>query len=73
MRLVFLLANQADQRHDHRDYHIFVARLLTDLLRLSQEIGGVVPYDGTVSLFERLFEIKTIPEIESWFMQVLIV
>lgn len=58
---------------DHRDYHIFVARLLTDLLRLSQEIGGVMPYDGTVSLFERLFEIKTIPEIENWFMQMLIV
>jgi two-component system response regulator YesN len=57
---------------DHRDYQIFVARLLTDLLRLHQEIGGVMPYDGTVSLFERLFEIKTIPEIESWFMQMLI-
>jgi two-component system response regulator YesN len=58
---------------DQRDYHLFGARLLTDLLRLSQEIGGVTPYDGTVSLFERLFEIKTIPEIENWFMQTLIV
>jgi YesN/AraC family two-component response regulator len=58
---------------DHRDYHIFLARLLSDLLRVGQEIGEIIPHDGTVSLFERLFELKTIAEIESWFMQTIIV
>jgi two-component system, response regulator YesN len=57
---------------DHRNYHISLARLLADLLRLGQEIGSATPHKGAVSLFDHLFELKTVAEIENWYMQEII-
>ncbi|MEK3722845.1 helix-turn-helix domain-containing protein [Paenibacillus sp. FSL H8-0034] len=59
----------------HREYQIMMIGLLTDLLRVLQESGGLLQslYEEEKSLFDRLFELQTSNEIVEWFFHSIIV
>lgn len=52
----------------HREYQMMMIGLLTDLLRLSQESGGLLQslYEEEKTLFDRLFELQTSADIVEW-------
>ncbi|MGG1516489.1 helix-turn-helix domain-containing protein [Paenibacillus oryzisoli] len=58
----------------HREYQMMMIGLLTDLIRLLQESGGLLQslYEEEKSLFDRLFELQTSTEIVEWFDQSII-
>ncbi|OAS18704.1 helix-turn-helix domain-containing protein [Paenibacillus oryzisoli] len=58
----------------HREYQMMMIGLLTDLIRLLQESGGLLQslYEEEKSLFDRLFELQTSTEIVEWFEQSII-
>lgn len=58
----------------HREYQMMMIGLLTDLIRLLQESGGLLQslYEEEKSLFDRLFELQTSTEIVEWFNQSII-
>ncbi|TBL78544.1 helix-turn-helix domain-containing protein [Paenibacillus thalictri] len=58
----------------HREYQIMMIGLLTDLLRVLQESGGLLQslYEEEKSLFDRLFELQTSTEIVDWFFHSII-
>lgn len=56
---------------NHREYQMILLRLLADLIREMQSAGESLPLTSEYEeeLFEQLFKLKTIAEIENWFMK----
>lgn len=56
---------------NHREHQMILFRLLADLIREVQCAGESLPLasEHQEELFEQLFKLKTIPEIENWFMK----
>lgn len=56
---------------NHREYQMILFRLLVDLIREVQNAGESLHLESEHEgeLFEQLFKLKTIPEIENWFMK----
>lgn len=55
----------------HQEYQMILFRLLADLIREIQNLGESLetPEQEERQLFEQLFDLKTVSEIESWFMR----
>ncbi|HZG86249.1 helix-turn-helix domain-containing protein [Paenibacillus sp.] len=63
----------AVERHP-KEYQIALARLLNQLLIVMQELGVSINnvLKDHLSPYDRLFQIKTVPEIEAWLLQGLV-
>lgn len=58
---------------NHTHYQISIVRLLNDLIELMQTLGiDIIELDNKKSLFDHLYELKTLSEIHHWFKDVII-
>ncbi|WP_456276438.1 helix-turn-helix domain-containing protein [Bacillus sp. AK128] len=58
---------------NHTQYQISIVRLLNDLIELMQTLGiDIIELDNQKSLFDHLYDLKTLSEIQNWFKDVLI-
>jgi YesN/AraC family two-component response regulator len=53
---------------NHTQYQITIVRLLNDLIELMQTLGiDIIEIDNKKSLFDHLYELKTLDEVKHWF------
>ncbi|WP_223701489.1 helix-turn-helix domain-containing protein [Sutcliffiella deserti] len=58
---------------NHTQYHISIVRFLNNLLELMQTLGiDVLKKEYKMSMFDQLYELKTLQEIENWFKDMII-
>ncbi|WP_339147502.1 MULTISPECIES: AraC family transcriptional regulator [unclassified Sutcliffiella] len=58
---------------NHTQYHISIVRFLNNLLELMQTLGiDVLKKEYKMTMFDQLYELKTLQEIEKWFKDMII-
>ncbi|CAG9620947.1 helix-turn-helix domain-containing protein [Sutcliffiella rhizosphaerae] len=58
---------------NHTQYRISIVRFLNNLLELMQTLGiDVLELEYKMSMFDQLYELKTLKEIENWFKDIII-
>ncbi len=68
-----LLSSIVEKELNHTHYQISIVRLLNDLIELMQTLGiEIIELDNKKSLFDHLYELKTLTEIQYWFRDVII-
>lgn len=68
-----LLSKIVEKELNHTHYQISIVRLLNDLIELMQTLGiEIFEFDNKKSLFDHLYELKTLTEIQYWFRDIII-
>lgn len=62
-----------DDQLSHTQYELSIIRFLTNLIELTETLGvDVLEFEEHKSLFDQLYEFKTLPEVVNWFKNTLI-
>jgi len=57
-----------DEKLPHTQYEIAIVRFLTNLLELTENLGvNVLKLEEHQSLFDQLYDFRTLPEVVNWF------
>ncbi|WP_203247592.1 helix-turn-helix domain-containing protein [Sporosarcina beigongshangi] len=68
-----LLESLFNEELSNTQHEIAIVRLLTNLIKLTETLGvNVLKYDGHKSLFNQLYEFRTLPEVVNWFKKLII-
>ncbi|WP_342504809.1 helix-turn-helix domain-containing protein [Sporosarcina sp. FSL K6-2383] len=68
-----LLESLFNEELSNTQHEIAIVRLLTNLIKLTETLGvNVLKYDGHKSLFNQLYEFRTLPEVVNWFKNLII-
>jgi len=68
-----LLRVLLEKNLNHTQYRISIARFLNNLLELMQTLGiDVLELEYKMSMFDQLYDLKTLLEIENWFKEFII-
>src|SRR5690625_2009742 len=63
-----LMESLFDDKLSHTQYEIAIVRFLTNLLELTETLGvDVLEFEKHQSLFDQLYDFRTLPEVENWF------
>jgi len=62
-----------DEQLSNRQFEIAIVRLLTNLIQLTETLGvNALEFENHKSLFDQLYEFRTLPEVVSWFKKMII-
>ena len=62
-----------DEQQTHTQYELSIVRFLTNLIELTETLGvDVLEFEEHKSLFDQLYEFKTLPEVVKWFKYTII-
>lgn len=62
-----------DEQLNHTQYELSIVRFLTNLIELSETLGvNVLEFEEHKSLFDQLYEFKTLTEVVDWFKNTII-
>lgn len=68
-----LIKSLFDDQLSHTQYELSIVRFLTNLIELSETLGvNVLEFEEHRSLFDQLYEFKTLPEVVNWFKETII-
>jgi len=68
-----LLESLFDEQLSNRQFEIAIVRLLTNLIQLTETLGvNALEFENHKSLFDQLYEFRTLPEVVSWFKKMII-
>lgn len=68
-----LLRSIFEKDLNHTQYEISIVRFLNDLIELMQTLGvDILEFDDKKSLFDQLYEFKTLTEVQNWFKYMII-
>ena len=68
-----LLESLFDEELSNTQYEIAIVRLLTNLIELTETLGvNVLEFEKHKSLFDQLYEFRTLPEVVKWFKKMII-
>jgi len=73
LHLEKLVASLFTEKLTQTQYEIAIVRFLTNLLELTETLGvEVLEFDKHNSLFDQLYEFRTLPEVVNWFKNAII-
>src|SRR5690625_1704956 len=62
-----------DEKLSHTQYEIAIVRFLTNIIELTETLGvDVLEFEKHQSLFDQLYDFRTLPEVENWFRNTII-
>jgi YesN/AraC family two-component response regulator len=68
-----LLESLFDEQLNNRQFEIAIVRLLTNLIQLTETLGvNALEFEKHKSLFDQLYEFRTLPEVVNWFKNMII-